>query len=114
VGAVVRRSAARLLHLDPPYLGLLLASYRPARAPDSGRDIEIRLICPTREHFTLKQWWVTFVCVVTIALWCFARQPELKRYFSDMGVIVIIPIVAFFATGVLKKVWFCYCCCFDI
>ncbi|KAJ7925693.1 Sodium:sulfate symporter transmembrane region-domain-containing protein [Mycena leptocephala] len=84
--------------------GLLLASYRPARAPDGGRDIEIRLIRPMREHFTLKQWWVTFVCVVTIALWCFARQPELKRYFSDIGVIVIIPIVAFFATGVLKKV----------
>jgi phosphate transporter len=92
--------------------GLLLASYRPARAPDGGRDIEIRLIRPTREHFTLKQWWVTFVCVVTIALWCFARQPELKRYFGDMGVIAIIPIVAFFATGVLKKVWFHYCCCF--
>ncbi|KAJ7915353.1 Sodium:sulfate symporter transmembrane region-domain-containing protein [Mycena leptocephala] len=83
--------------------GLLLASYRPARAPDGGCDIEIRLIRPTREHFTLKQWWVTFVCVVTIALWCFARQPELKRYFGDMGVIAIIPIVAFFATGVLKK-----------
>ncbi|KAJ6543566.1 SPX domain-containing protein [Mycena vulgaris] len=81
--------------------GLLLVSYRPARSPDGGRDIEIKLIRPTREHFTLKQWWVTFVCLVTIALWCVARQIE--NYIGDMGVIAIIPIVAFFATGVLKK-----------
>lgn len=82
--------------------GLLLASYKPARAPDGGRDIEIKLIRPTRERFTLKQWWVTLVCLVTIALWCFAH--EIKDYVGDMGVIAIIPIVAFFATGVLKKV----------
>ncbi|KAJ7705737.1 Sodium:sulfate symporter transmembrane region-domain-containing protein [Mycena olivaceomarginata] len=81
--------------------GLLLASYKPARAPDGGRDIEIKLIRPTRERFTLKQWWVTLVCLVTIALWCFAH--EIKDYVGDMGVIAIIPIVAFFATGVLKK-----------
>jgi phosphate transporter len=84
--------------------GLLLASYHPARAPDGGRDLEIKLIRPTREHFTFKQWWVTFVCLVTIALWCFARQPAIESIVGDMGVIAIIPIVAFFATGVLKKV----------
>ncbi|KAJ7909059.1 Sodium:sulfate symporter transmembrane region-domain-containing protein [Mycena leptocephala] len=83
--------------------GLLLASYHPARAPDGGRDLEIKLIRPTREHFTFKQWWVTFVCLVTIALWCFARQPAIESIVGDMGVIAIIPIVAFFATGVLKK-----------
>ncbi|KAJ7765942.1 SPX domain-containing protein [Mycena maculata] len=81
--------------------GLLLTAYRPARSPDGGRDIEIKLIRPTRERFSLKQWWVTFVCLVTIALWCFAHQIE--GLFGDMGVIAIIPIVAFFATGVLKK-----------
>ncbi|CAK5268935.1 unnamed protein product [Mycena citricolor] len=81
--------------------GLLLVSYKPARAPDGGRDIEIKLIRPTREPFTLKQWWVTFVCILTIALWCVARQ--LENVFGNMGVIAIIPIVAFFATGVLKK-----------
>ncbi|KAJ7082710.1 SPX domain-containing protein [Mycena belliarum] len=81
--------------------GLLLVSYHPARAPDGGRDIEIKLIRPTREHFTTKQWWVTLVCLVTIALWCFARQIE--DIVGDMGIIAIVPIVAFFATGVLKK-----------
>ncbi|KAF7375640.1 SPX domain-containing protein [Mycena sanguinolenta] len=81
--------------------GLLLVSYKPARAPDGGPDIEIKLIRPTRERFTFKQWWVTFVCIATIILWIFA--PEVQDYFGDMGVIAIVPIVAFFATGVLKK-----------
>ncbi|KAJ7680049.1 SPX domain-containing protein [Mycena rosella] len=81
--------------------GLLLVSYRPARSPDGGPDLEIKLIRPTRERFSLKQWWVTVVCLVTIGLWCFAHQ--LEAYLGDMGVIAIIPIVAFFATGVLKK-----------
>ncbi|KAJ6611134.1 SPX domain-containing protein [Mycena sp. CBHHK59/15] len=81
--------------------GLLLVSYHPARAPDGGQDIEIKLIRPTRERFSVRQWWVACVCVVTIALWCVARQIE--DYVGDMGVIAIIPIIAFFSTGVLKK-----------
>ncbi|KAL0576788.1 low-affinity phosphate transporter [Marasmius crinis-equi] len=81
--------------------GLLLASYQPARAPDGESEIEIRPIRATREAFTLKQYWVTFVCIVTIGLWCVAHSIE--DYIGDMGVIAIIPIVAFFSTGVLKK-----------
>ncbi|KAJ8077599.1 low-affinity phosphate transporter [Marasmius tenuissimus] len=81
--------------------GLLLASYRPSRAPDGESELEIRPIRATREAFTLKQYWVTFVCLVTIALWCVAHSIE--DYIGDMGVIAIIPIVAFFSTGVLKK-----------
>ncbi|KAF8835671.1 Sodium/sulfate symporter, partial [Paxillus ammoniavirescens] len=80
---------------------LLLVSYRPARSPDGEGEIEIRAIRPTRESFTLKQYWVTFVCLTTIALWCIERQIE--SFIGDMGIIAIIPIVAFFATGVLKK-----------
>ncbi|KAJ7191148.1 SPX domain-containing protein [Mycena pura] len=81
--------------------GLLIVSYHPARSPDGGSDIEIKLIRPTREPFTLKQYWVTFVTLMTIALWCFA--PQMEAYFGDMGVIAIIPLVLFFATNVLKK-----------
>ncbi|KAJ3518184.1 hypothetical protein NLJ89_g10 [Agrocybe chaxingu] len=79
----------------------LLVSYRPARSPDGEGEIEIKPIRPTREAFTLKQYWVTFVCIVTIGLWCIAHQIE--EYIGDMGVIAIIPIVAFFSTNVLKK-----------
>ncbi|KAH0833368.1 hypothetical protein J3R83DRAFT_12469 [Lanmaoa asiatica] len=80
---------------------LLLVSYQPARAPDGDGEIEIRMIRPTREAFTLKQYWVTVVCLVTIGLWCIEHQIE--DTIGDMGIIAIIPIVAFFATGVLKK-----------
>ncbi|KAF5379679.1 hypothetical protein D9615_005804 [Tricholomella constricta] len=81
--------------------GMLLVSYRPARAPDGEGYIEIKQIRATKERFTHKQWWVTIVCLVTIALWCVAHQIE--DYVGDMGVIAIVPIVAFFSTGVLKK-----------
>ena len=82
---------------------LLLVSYKPARAPDGDGEIEIRAIRPTRESFTLKQYWVCVVCLVTIGLWCV--EHKIKDTVGDMGIIAIIPIVAFFATGVLKKVW---------
>lgn len=81
---------------------LLLVSYRPARSPDGEGDIEIRPIRASREAFTKRQWWVSIVCLVTIALWCFEHQIE--DVVGDMGIIAIIPIVAFFSTGVLKKV----------
>jgi len=79
---------------------LLLASYRPGTTAD-GEVLEIRPIRPTREKFTLKQWWVISVCFITIGLWCI--EPSIEVYVGDMGVIAILPIVAFFSTGVLKK-----------
>ena len=80
---------------------LLLMSYRPSRTAD-GEILVIKEIRPTRERFTVKQYWVTFVCIVTIALWCVEKR--LEDTLGDMGVIALIPIVAFFSTGVLRKV----------
>ncbi|KAF8646286.1 hypothetical protein AX16_007284 [Volvariella volvacea WC 439] len=81
---------------------LLLITYNPSRHPDPTEGyIEIKAIRPTREKFTVKQWWVTIVCVVTIGLWCVAHQIE--SVIGDMGIVALIPIVAFFSTGVLKK-----------
>ncbi|KAJ3572882.1 hypothetical protein NP233_g2793 [Leucocoprinus birnbaumii] len=81
--------------------GLLLLSYHPERSPDGEGEIEIRGIRPTKEKFTLKQWWVTFVCIVTIGLWCV--EHSIEKWVGDMGVIALIPLLAFFSTGVLKK-----------
>lgn len=81
---------------------LLLVSYRPARSPTGDGDIVIKPVRAPRERFTAKQWWVTFVCLVTIALWCVAHS--IQDYIGDMGVIAIIPVVLLFSTGVLKKV----------
>ncbi|KAI5886234.1 Sodium/sulfate symporter [Schizophyllum commune H4-8] len=79
----------------------LLVSYKPARSPDGECDLEIKTIRPTKERFTGKQYWVSFVCLGTIALWCV--EHSIEQYVGDMGVIAIIPVVAFFGTGVLKK-----------
>ncbi|KAF9522838.1 SPX domain-containing protein [Crepidotus variabilis] len=93
----------------------LLISYKPHLAPpgplgpntdgmDNERtemEIEIKPIRPTREPFSVKQYWVVCVCVLTIGLWCVEHR--IHAYVGDMGVIAIIPIVAFFSTGVLKK-----------
>ena len=80
---------------------MLLVSYKPTKTID-GEDLVIKEIRPTHEKFTLKQYWVTFVCIVTIGLWCVEKQIE--PYVGDMGIIAIIPIVAFFSTSVLRKV----------
>lgn len=81
---------------------LLLASYRPSILADGEELQEIKPIRPAKEPFTLKQYWVTFVCIFTIGLWVMAHK--LESVFGDMGIIAIIPIVAFFSTGVLRKV----------
>ncbi|KAI0319073.1 SPX domain-containing protein [Amylostereum chailletii] len=80
---------------------LLLWSYRPSQLPGGEGTLEIKGIRKTREGFSARQWWVSAVCVLTIALWCVARGIE--DYVGDMGIIAIIPIIAFFGTGVLKK-----------
>ncbi|KAF7773130.1 hypothetical protein Agabi119p4_5297 [Agaricus bisporus var. burnettii] len=95
---------------------LLLLSYKPHLCPrqssslthqasdeleTEGRMLQIRPIRPTKEKFTVKQYWVMFVCILTIGLWCV--EHGIEEYVGDMGVIALIPILAFFSTGVLKK-----------
>ncbi|KAJ3485414.1 hypothetical protein NLI96_g4980 [Meripilus lineatus] len=80
---------------------LLLVSYKPARSPDGEGEIEIKGIRATKDRFTLKQYWVSFVTLVTIGLWIV--EHKIENVVGDMGVIAILPIVAFFSTGVLKK-----------
>jgi di/tricarboxylate transporter len=84
---------------------LLMAAYKPGVAPD-GEPLLIKEIRPLKDKFTGQQYWVTFVCLFTIALWCI--EHEIEQYVGDMGVIAIIPIVALFSTGVLKKVSSCF------
>ncbi|KAJ3085720.1 low-affinity phosphate transporter [Quaeritorhiza haematococci] len=54
-----------------------------------------------KNRLSRTQIFILLVTFVTIILWCVA-QP-LAHIFGDMGVIAIIPIVAFFGTGVLTK-----------
>ena len=54
-----------------------------------------------KDKFTGVQYFISIVTVVTIVLWCVTH--ELEHFFGDMGVVAIIPMVAFFGTGILTK-----------
>lgn len=84
---------------------LLLASYNPSKTID-GEELVIKPIRATKEKFSAKQYYVSVVCIGTIGLWCF--EHKLEHIVGDMGIIAIIPILAFFGTGVLKKVMVCH------
>ena len=74
---------------------LLLVTFKP------GHNTTIVPIRPMKDKFTGIQWFISFVTLLTIALWCVSHQ--LEPIFGDMGVVAIIPIVLFFGTGILTK-----------
>lgn len=64
-------------------------------------NVKILQLHPSRDPFTLKQWFVCLVCITTIILWCLSNQ--ISGVFGEMGIISIIPIVVFFGTGLLTS-----------
>lgn len=54
---------------------------------------------PIKEKFTLKQYYIMVVTVVTILLWCVLSKIE--SAFGAAGEVAVIPIVLFFGTGLL-------------
>lgn len=75
---------------------ILLWTYR------SGNSVAINPVRVNKEPFTKKQWFVSIVTIATIILWCV--ESKLEGVFGDMGIIAILPIVAFYGSGVLRKV----------
>jgi phosphate transporter len=75
---------------------ILLWSYR------KGSDVIINPVRINREKWRGEQWFVAIVTIVTIVLWCV--EASLKDIVGDMGIIAIFPIVAFYGSGVLRKV----------
>jgi phosphate transporter len=65
------------------------------------KDLQIPSIKPHGDKFTGVHWFVLSVTLGTIGLWCVEKS--LEQYIGDMGIIAIIPLVAFFGTGVLSK-----------
>jgi phosphate transporter len=53
------------------------------------------------DSLTGKHYYVLFITTFTIGLWCIEKNVE--GWVGDMGIIAIIPIVAFFGTGILRK-----------
>ncbi|KAF9148041.1 low-affinity phosphate transporter [Linnemannia schmuckeri] len=74
----------------------LLWVYQP-----SSNTPTISTIRSTKDPITGTQVFVCVVTIITILLWCFEHQ--LEWLFGDMGLIAIIPLLAFFGTGILTK-----------
>lgn len=74
----------------------LLWNYRPER-----QTPQIHTIRASNDPITLTQIYVCLVTLLTIVMWCLAHTYE--DTFGDMGVIAIIPLVAFFGPGLLTK-----------
>ncbi|KAK5936535.1 low-affinity phosphate transporter [Knufia obscura] len=74
---------------------LLLLTFQP------GKGVTIVPLRPMKDPLNGRQYFIIFVTLLTIVLWCVSHQ--LEHVFGDMGVIAIIPMVLFFGTGILTK-----------
>jgi anion transporter len=78
--------------------GLLLFVFRSKKGAE--RTV-IQPIRASKDKFTKLQYFISFVTLATIALWCVERSMD--NFFGDMGVVAVIPLVVFFGTGILTK-----------
>ncbi|KAI8386805.1 SPX domain-containing protein [Blakeslea trispora] len=74
----------------------LLYNYNPEK-----KTPQIHTIRANTDPITGTQVYVVLVTLTTIVLWCLAHSYE--QVFGDMGVIAILPLIAFFGTGLLTK-----------
>lgn len=65
-------------------------------------DLVIPKMRKNTDSLSKTHYYVLIVTVITIALWC--AEKSVEGYVGDMGVIAIIPLLAFFGTGILSKV----------
>lgn len=60
---------------------------------------KIQKFRPIKTKFTVKQWFVCAVTIITILLWCLLTKIP---GFGSAGIIAVIPIVLFFGSGMLN------------
>ncbi|KAF8934834.1 low-affinity phosphate transporter [Haplosporangium bisporale] len=74
----------------------LMLLWRPQRDTPT-----IPTIRATKEPITFQQVFICFVTIGTIILWCI--ENTFQAQLGDMGIIAILPLIAFFGTGLLNK-----------
>lgn len=62
--------------------------------------MQVRPLKPNEDPLNGTQIYVILVSVGTVMLWCF--NTFLSNYTGEMGILAIIPLVAFFGFGVLE------------
>jgi phosphate transporter len=65
-------------------------------------DLTIPKMRPNTDSLSKTHYFVLVVSALTIALWC--AEKSIEGSVGDMGIIAIIPLLAFFGTGILSKV----------
>ncbi|KAG2486184.1 hypothetical protein HYH03_015147 [Edaphochlamys debaryana] len=76
--------------------GLLLAVYRPERV-----IAEVRPIKPNTDPINGTQVYICAVSLLTVGAWC--ANTFLQKFTGEMGVVAVVPLVAFFGFDVLNK-----------
>ncbi|WWC71593.1 uncharacterized protein I206_105551 [Kwoniella pini CBS 10737] len=64
-------------------------------------DLAIPKMRKNTDTLTTTHWYVLIISGITIALWC--AEKSMEGIVGDMGIIAIIPLLAFFGTGILSK-----------
>ncbi|KIR29057.1 phosphate transporter [Cryptococcus deuterogattii 99/473] len=64
-------------------------------------DLEIPKMRKNTDSLTVTHYYVLSVSALTILLWC--AEKSLEDWVGDMGIIAIVPLLAFFGTGILSK-----------
>ncbi|WVQ81862.1 hypothetical protein IAT38_003989 [Cryptococcus sp. DSM 104549] len=64
-------------------------------------DLRIPKMRKNTDSLTLTHYWVLGVSILTITLWC--AEKSMEGIVGDMGIIAILPLLAFFGTGILSK-----------
>lgn len=62
--------------------------------------LQVRPLKPNVDPLNGTQIYVIVVSVITVLLWCF--NTFLSTFTGEMGILAIIPLVAFFGFGVLE------------
>jgi phosphate transporter len=65
-------------------------------------DLTIPKMRKNTDSLTRTHYFVLAISGLTIVLWC--MEKSLEGYVGDMGIIAVIPLLAFFGTGILSKV----------
>lgn len=65
-------------------------------------ELSIPKMRKNTDQLTWTHYYVLVVTVLTIGLWC--GEKSMEGWVGDMGIIAIIPLLAFFGTGILSKV----------
>lgn len=65
----------------------------------NSKNTKLVSIRTSNEKFSFIQWYIIFISMMTIVLWCLASK--MKWLFGEMGIISLIPIILFFGGGLL-------------